>query len=270
MGKIDFRKTIILDGAIGTTLMARGLCTEICFEKLNVTNPEAIKQIYIEYLDAGSDIIYTNTFGASRMYNPLNDDVKLWTGKGVSLARECADKYNALVAASIGPLGMLMPFSEKMYAVQAQAAQEFGADIIVLETAINIDEVKLALKAIREVSSLPIFVSMYFKDDLTALDGTTIEHFVRAVAPFNVAAIGANCISLPSAYSIAKELNAYSEKPVFIKANGGIYTYNQENIVSPQAFAETMLNVKNLGVNILGGCCGTTADHIKALKASVL
>lgn len=270
---IDFRGRIILDGATGSLLSERsGAPAGYRLEKLNVENPDVVYSVHRDYVDAGSNVIYTNTFGA----NPLKLGAE--TGEVIKAAIEIARKAaggKAYVALDVGPLGKLIgeggiSFDEayENYAAVIRAAED-KTDVIVIETMTDLADARIALLAAKENSSLPIMLSMSFEENGRSAFGTDIESFARTVSGMGVSAIGINCSVGPfQMLPMAEKLLSCTKLPVFIKPNAGMPRFENGRTVydiDKVQFCDAMKKIHSLGVNILGGCCGTTPDYIRTL-----
>ena len=259
----------LLDGATGTQFQLRGLPAGKSPELLNLEDPALVEEIHRAYVGAGSDVVYANTFGANRLKMPHGKAESI-VRAGVEIARRAAgDKF---VALDIGPTGALceplgsMTFDEA-YAVFAEVVKAgAGADLIVIETMSDLTELRAALLAARENSSLPIMCSMTFEESGRTFTGVLPEAFALCVSPF-ADVVGINCSLGPDKLlPVMRRVAAYTQKPLFIKANAGLPDANMNYELSPEAFSALHGEYLKMGVNILGGCCGTTPRHIAALK----
>jgi homocysteine S-methyltransferase len=274
---------MVADGAMGTMLYARGVFINRCFDELNVSSPDLVRQIHQEYVKAGAEILETNTFGANRMrlaafgiaekLGPIN-------AAGVRLAREAA-RDTAFVGGAIGPLGAhiepLGPTSfaeaRAIFREQAEALLEAGVDLLVLETFSNLDELREAIFAAREAAGPDmIIVAQVTIDDFGNLpDGTATETFTRRLDEWPVDVIGCNCSVGPKVMlETVEKMVRYSRKPVSAMPNAGIpVRVEGRNIYlcSPEYMAQYVRRFLWNGVKIVGGCCGTTPEHIKLIRA---
>ena len=272
---IDFYGKLMLDGATGSLLTERsGAPAGYRLEKLNLENPEVVYSVHRDYVDAGSDVIYTNTFGANPL--KLGGETEKVIKAAVAIARKAAGD-RAYVALDVGPLGKLIgeggiSFDEayENYAAVIKAAAD-ETDLIVIETMTDIADARIALLAAKENSNLPIMLSMSFEAGGRSAFGTDVESFARTVTGMGVSAIGINCSLGPvEMYPMAKKLVESTPLPVFIKPNAGMPRFENGRTVydiDRARFCEAMANIHALGVNILGGCCGTTPDYIRMLAA---
>ncbi len=276
---------LIADGAMGS-LLYESVGSVRCFDELNVTEPEAVFRVHQAYIEAGAQMIETNTFGANRFKLAplgLGDEVQKLNGRGVKIAREARESAarEVLIAGSIGPLGIGVqarhPESEEILSVfheQALALEERGVDLFILETFSYIEELMLAIDAIRSFSGLPIVAQLTYSEE-----GTTygdLRPFLAAtlLKEKNVQVIGANCTLGPqSLLPILQELANAGDFRVSGMPNTGFPKKEGDRIVypksSPEYFASFARDAAEAGVRILGGCCGTTPAHIRAMADAV-
>lgn len=264
-----------LDGGMGSTLISMGYSTNGA-EKLNLSSPSAIKKIHDGYFAAGSDIVYTNTFGANRLKLPGENLGQIITA-AVKTARLSAgdDRY---VGYSCGPLGELLePFGSMTFdeaydcfREQAEIVANLDVDCVVLETITDLKELKAAILAFREHTNLPVWASMSFESNKRTYTGVSIGGFVLTAQGLGVDALGVNCGMGPDMmYENALELTKYASVPVFVKPNAGMPYFKDGKTfydVDADLFAEQMSKIADLGISMLGGCCGTTAEYIKKTK----
>ena len=286
------RGPILCDGAMGTLLYARGISFERCFDELNLSNPALVLEIHGDYIVAGAEMIETNTFGANRFklaHHGLDKKVRDINLRGVKLAREAREIAGeaTFVLGAVGPIGqLLVPLGQITYAdahaafkEQIEALLEGGADAIILETFSDLNELKTAVTAAREVTrDLPLFAQMSFTDDEHTLTGNTPEEIVAALCELPVDVIGANCSVGPAGifHAVRRMVAALNLSPVTrhpslsVMPNAGFPARIAERYMylsSPQYFAEyTPKFVGELGATIVGGCCGTTPAHIAAMR----
>ena len=264
-----------LDGGMGSTLISMGYSTNGA-EKLNLSSPSAIKKIHDGYFAAGSDIVYTNTFGANRLKLP-GENLRQIITAAVKTARLSAgdDRY---VGYSCGPLGELLePFGSMTFdeaydcfREQAEIVANLDVDCVVLETITDLKELKAAILAFREHTNLPVWASMSFESNKRTYTGVSIGGFVLTAQGLGVDALGVNCGMGPDMmYENALELTKYASVPVFVKPNAGMPYFKDGKTfydVDADLFAEQMSKIADLGISMLGGCCGTTAEYIKKTK----
>lgn len=267
-------KTLILDGAFGTMLQKKGMHAGEKPEVLNITNPGLIQEIHKEYIDAGSDVIYANTFGANALkMKDTGHSVEELIHAALQNARQ-AGKPDTLVALDVGPLGELLePMGtlsfEDAYAYYSQMmeAAKDEADLIVIETMTDLYEAKAALLAAKENTDLPVFVTMTFEPNGRTFTGCTIESMAHTLEGLQADAIGLNCSAGPDQLGpLLKELCTITRLPVIAKPNAGLPDpIDGHYHMNPESFLENMQEVAGYGVSILGGCCGTTPEYIKKL-----
>jgi methionine synthase I (cobalamin-dependent)/5,10-methylenetetrahydrofolate reductase len=277
---------LIADGAMGSQLH-EVVGPQRSFEELNATQPEAVFRVHQAYIEAGVQLIETNTFGANRLkltVAGLGDDVQRLNHRGVKIAREAREgaPREILIAGSIGPLGVLKQVREvpaeeatEIFREHAQALEERGVDLFVLETFSDLGELLAAIDAIRDFSNLPIVAQMTFAEDGTAYGGTRPADAAAKLAGRNVQAIGSNCTLGPqSLLPILQELaSAAGTLPGSAMPNVGFPRRMGDRTVyprsSPEYFAHFAQDAAALGVRLLGGCCGTTPEHIRAMAEAV-
>lgn len=268
--KLFKEKIVLLDGAFGTQLQKRGLAGGAAPERLNIENPELVYAVTREYIDSGSDVVFTNTFGANRKKLKDGDEVSRLIKEGVKIARRAAG--DKLVALDIGPTGALieplgsMTFDEAygLFKEQVEAAKD-GVDLIAIETMSDLYELKAALLAVKENCDLPVIASMTFDESGRTFTGCSAEAFALTVSAF-ADAIGINCSLAPAQiYPIMKRIADNTDLPLFIKANAGLPDSEMNYSVSAEEFARDYEKFIDMGVGILGGCCGTTPEYIAAL-----
>ena len=270
---IDLREHHLFDGGMGTMLQAAGLEAGACPERLNLTAPETVAAVHAAYAAAGADIITANTFGASR--RKLGEDPAPYIAAGVALAKGAGAPYAAL---DVGPLGGLMePFGDmtfteayEQFAEIVEAGAAAGADLILIETMSDLLEAKAALLAARERTDLPVFVTMTFGEDGRTFLGTDPACAAVTLTSLGADVVGINCSLGPA--ELAGALEAMLEAthlPVMIQPNAGLPRLVQGETVfdvGPEEFARWGEIFLDQGAAILGGCCGTTPDHIRALR----
>lgn len=270
--KKDF---VLLDGAMGTMLQKSGLKLGEIPETLNITNPEAIISIHKAYVEAGSEIISTNTFGANsyKMKN-CGYSVTELIGAAVKNARSAA-RDKALVALDIGPIGQLL---EPAGSLSFERAYEYfkeevlagkDADVIFFETFTDLLELKAGVLAALENCEKPVVASMTFEENARTFAGVSVACAALTLEGLGVSALGVNCSLGPDELSpIIKEFTSITSLPIFVKPNAGLPDPNSNSYnVSAEDFAESMDKITDFGtVKLVGGCCGTTPDYIRALK----
>jgi len=276
---------LIADGAMGS-MLHETVGTQRCFDELNSTEPEAVFRVHQAYIEAGAQIIETNTFGANRFkLEPLGlgDEVQRLNGRGVKIAREARDSATreVLIAGSIGPLGIGVqarhPEPDEILGVfreQALALEERGVDLYILETFSYIEEIILAIDAIRSFSGLPIVAQLTYSEEGTIFGDMRPGAVAALLKNKNVQIIGANCTLGPQALlPILQELAGINDLRISGMPNAGFPKREGDRIVypksSPEYFALFAREAAALGARILGGCCGTTPAHIRAMAEAV-
>lgn len=258
-------------------LQAMGLKPGASPEAMSIESPDVLVGVHLEYLNAGADIIYTNTFGANR-YKLTEcgysvDEAISAAVKNVRKAIELSGK-DALAALDIGPIGQLLEptgsltFDEAydIFKEQIEAGVRAGADMVVFETMSDLYELKAAVLAAKENSNLPIICTMTFEENMRTFTGCSVPSMALTLEGLGVRAIGVNCSLGPDElYAVMEELSRWTTLPLIFKPNAGLPdpVTNKYN-VSPEEFAESMVKTVPLGVKIFGGCCGTTPDYIRA------
>jgi homocysteine S-methyltransferase len=276
---------VVCDGAMGTMLYARGIFVNRCFDELNLSNPALVRSVHEEYLEAGADVVETNTFGAHRFKlapHGFDSQVHKINAEGARLAREAAHPRGGLVAGSMGPLGKPMePLgtisrddARAAYEEQAKGLAEGGVDLFTVETMPSLEVARAAVDAIRKVSEAPIAVSLTFTEEGTTFYGDTPEDIVRTAEEWGVAVVGANCSQGPQPMLETMQRMAAVATRVKLSAmpNAGApalvdgrYVY----LCTPEYMASHARRFLSVGVSFVGGCCGTTPAHIRNLVRSV-
>ncbi len=276
---------LIADGAMGS-MLHETLGPQRCFDELNATQPEAVLRVHQSYIEVGAQIIETNTFGANRFKLAqlgLADETSRFNSRGVKIAREARESAarEVLIAGSIGPLGLGVqarhPSPEEIRSVfheQAQALEERGVDLFCLETFSDLDELLLAIDAVRSFSQLPIIAQLTYSEEGTTHGDVRPADAAARLKMKNVQVVGANCTLGPqSLLPILQELTAVDGLKVSGMPNAGFPRREGDRIVypksSPEYFALFAREAAEAGVRILGGCCGTTPDHIRAMAEAV-
>jgi methionine synthase / methylenetetrahydrofolate reductase(NADPH) len=276
---------LIADGAMGS-LLHETVGAQRCFDELNTTEPEAVFRVHQAYIQAGAQIIETNTFGANRFKLAplgLGDEVQRLNSRGVKIAREARDSASSevLVAGSMGPLGLGVQSRhpepgeiQEIFYEQALALEERGVDLYVLETFSYIEELLLAIDAIRSFSGLPIIAQLTYSEEGTTYGDLRPADAAEQLKNKNVQVIGANCTLGPQALlPILQELAGVADLRVSGMPNAGFPKREGDRIVypksSPEYFALFAREAAAMGVRILGGCCGTTPAHIHAMAQAV-
>ena len=273
-------KYIFYDGAMGTMLYKYGLKPGERPDLMNITAPEAVESIHRMYVEAGSDIVCTNTFGSNAInlagtgYSPA--DI---INAAVTVAkRACLGK--AKVALDIGPTGQVLePAGEleyekayEMFKEMAVAGEKAGADFAAIETMSDLEELKAAMTAVSENTKLPILVTMTFEKSGYTFMGCTPESFVEAAEELGAAAVGLNCSLEPmEMLETAKRIAKAAKLPLIVKPNAGLPDGKSgEYHTGAKEFAEQMKGFAKIGARIIGGCCGTTPEYIRELKKAYM
>jgi 5-methyltetrahydrofolate--homocysteine methyltransferase len=278
------RQVVVADGATGTNYQARGLEIGTAPEEWLFEAPERVVDVHRAFVDAGSELILTNTFGATPLrlqHTPLAGRVHDVNVRAVELAREAAGE-RALVAGSLGPTGHLFeplgPLTRAEcvdnYEAQAGALADGGADLLVLETFFALDEALAAVEGVRRASDLPLVVSFSFDQGTRTMMGLSPTEAAEAVLPLGVAAIGANCgKSLAEADVVVTELLAAAgDVPVWAKPNAGVPKIVGDQILYEAGPADLAAHARayaDQGARVVGGCCGSTPEHVAAIARAI-
>jgi len=277
-------RVLVCDGAMGTMLYGKGVFINRCFESLNLSQPSLVSEVHREYLAAGADVIETNTFGASRLKLRafgLGDQVHAINLAGARLAREAAGD-RAYVAGAIGPLGVrIEPWGKtgvdearEYFREQAAALVEGGVDLLMLETFRDWNEAAAAIEAVRSVCDLPIVAAVTTEDDGNSLDGTPAEQFGPALVARGANVVGVNCSvgPAPMLETVERLADACGDVPLVAQPNAGKpRDIEGRNIYlcSPEYMATYARRFIASGVRLVGGCCGTTPEHIRQIALAV-
>jgi 5-methyltetrahydrofolate--homocysteine methyltransferase len=277
-------RVLVLDGAMGTMLQERGLAPGQAPEELNLTMPDVVAGVHREYIGAGAEIIVTNTFGGNRpklSHYGLEGRIREINDKAVEIARRVAGE-EAYVAASLGPTGRFvepvgdMTFDETadIFREQAEALIGAGADLITLETFLDIKEIRAAIIAIREISQeIPIIAMLTFDDNGRSVLGTPPEAAAITLEAAGANIVGSNCgLGIDGIYEVLRAMRKVTSLPLISQANAGLPLLVHGKTVFPgtpeemTAYHDRMVE---LGVRIIGGCCGTTPGHIRAIREAL-
>jgi methionine synthase / methylenetetrahydrofolate reductase(NADPH) len=279
------RGPILCDGAMGTLLYGKGIFINRCYDELNISQPDLIREIHHDYVRAGAEIIESNTFGANSFRlqrHGCADRVREINQAGIRLAREATANSDALVAGSVGPIGLrIEPLGKIAYEEarsafreQIAAMNEEGVDLLILETFGYLGELHQAILAAREVNpNIPIIAQVTIDEDGNCLDGSVPETYAGKLTEWGVDVIGCNCSVGPVAMLEAMEhVRRATDKPLAAQPNAGMpRSVEGRNIYlcSPEYMASYARKFIALGVQIVGGCCGTTPEHIRAMKSAL-
>lgn len=291
LSKLFASRTVLCDGAMGTTLYDRGVFINRCYDELNLSQPQLIRAIHEEYLQAGAEVIETNTFGANRFRlgrHGLRDQTHAINLAGAKLAREAAQAMSEkqgtriFVAGSIGPLGIAIEPLGKIPVTEARAAfveqiralTEGGVDLLIVETMTSLAEAHQAILAAREVApQLPVMVMVTVDDEANCLDGASPETAAVRLTEWGADAIGCNCSTGPVILLTALErMRAATSLPLAAMPNAGMPRAVEGRnlyLCSPEYMASFAKKFVLAGVQFVGGCCGTTPSHIRAMKSTL-
>jgi 5-methyltetrahydrofolate--homocysteine methyltransferase len=285
--RVHAGEILLGDGAWGTMLMARGLKPGACPEYVNLTRPEAVSEIAELYLDAGAEIITTNTFGGSALkladYS-LGERTEEINRRAVEVLRPVIGDC-ALISGSVGPCGkLLLPYGDatpevisESFIRQIGALIEAGADLICIETMIDLSEAQLAIGAARSLSAdIPIMATMTFDatpNGFFTIMGTSVEQAAAGLEEAGADIVGSNCGNgIEKMVEIARTFRKHSGLPIAIQSNAGLPENRAGKLVYPESpafMADGAGQLIDLGVSVIGGCCGTGPDHIRALRALI-
>ena len=285
--KLKQEKVLVSDGAIGSLLFEKGLTPGDCPERFNLERPDVLAEIVQEYLQAGADILQTNTFGASPLKladYKLEDKTEEINQRAVEIVKQVVGS-KALVSGSVGPTGkMLTPYGnvkpatmKDNYRRQISTLIDSGADLLCIETMTDLNEAIIAVETAREISKdIPIIATMTFdvipKGCVTIM-GNTVAEVCKNLEAAEANVIGSNCGNgTKNMIVIAQEFIDNSQLPTIIQSNAGLPSVINDSVIyqeTPSDFNEFSKTLIDMGVSIIGGCCGTTPDHIRAIRQSV-
>src|SRR5665213_475517 len=287
--------TVLCDGAMGTMLYARGVFINRSYDELNLSQPELVREVHAEYLQAGAEVVETNTFGANHFrleHFGLQDKVREINVAGVKLARECVDQIRekqaseAFVAGSIGPLGVRLEplgkvgldeareaFAEQIRAM-AEGGPGVGVDLLMVETMTSLTETKQAIRAARsEAPWLPVVVMVTVDEDGNCLDGASAETAANKLTEWGANAIGCNCSAGPATVlSVIERMRVVTSLPLAAMPNAGIPRAVEGRtlyLTSPEYMASFTRKLVKAGATFVGGCCGTTPSYTRAMKSAL-
>jgi len=278
------RGPVVLDGAWGTELQALGLELGQCPDAWNLSHPERVRSVARAYVEAGSDVILTNTFRANRIALEgvgLGASVRELNRAGVEISRRAAEG-RALVFASIGPSGRLLATGEtsdrelrEAFSEQAATLAEAGADAIVIETMSDPDEAAIAVAA-AHATGLPTIACMVFDsgpDGARTMTGASVETALRSVLDAGADVIGSNCGQGVEGFaSLCARMRAVTDRPIWIKANAGLPELDGAHVVyptTPERFAGEIPGLLRAGAAFVGGCCGTSPSFVAAIRRAI-
>ncbi len=288
-------KTVLCDGAMGTMLYALGVFINRCFDELNLSQPELVRTVHAEYLQAGAEVVETNTFGANAFrlerYG-LRDKVAAINAAGIKLARQCVNEIKdkqsseAYVAGAMGPLGVKLEpvgrvtldearaaFAEQVRAL-AKGGPGVGADLLVAETMTSLAEAEQAIRAAKsEAPGLPLMVMVTVDEEGNCLDGASAETAAKKLTEWGADAVGCNCSAGPGAVlNVIERMRAVTTVPLAAMPNAGMPKLVEgRNIymASPEYMASFARKFVKAGATFVGGCCGTTPTHTRAMKSAL-
>ncbi len=279
------KKLLVSDGATGTNLIQRGLPQGKTAEEWVLENPEAILQLHRDFVNAGSDLFLTSTFGGSKIrleQTCLADRFTEVNSKAVALAKEAKSASEVLIAGSIGPLGhMLKPLgpleekdAESYYRDQAKTLAESGVDLLVIETQFDLTEASIGVNGALSSSSLPVICSFSFDRGTKTMMGVSPAKFAQTIGKSGVIALGINCgKSLEDNLNALRELAEATDLPIWFKPNAGLPKLTDDGKpfydVTPEKMASQVESWIDSGAKMIGGCCGTTPAHLRAIAEVV-
>lgn len=278
------RTCLVTDGAMGTELFKAGLEPGTAPEVWNRQRPEEVRRIHQAYVDAGADVLLTNSFGANRLrleLNDLHDQVDPLNSEAAAIARDVADGANrpVFVAGSIGPTGRFGSIAVATLDVrpviveQARSLNKGGVDVFWIETIGSLSEAEQAIEAVQSVSDLPVVVTMHFSGGGVTPSGVSAQAAARRLVDLGVSAVGANCSDSPQATvdALTQMSDAVPGHPLVSKGNAGLPNPDPmvDSMADPDEFAAQVIGHRALGAMILGGCCGTSPAHVARLRQAL-
>jgi homocysteine S-methyltransferase len=286
---IDFKKRldegiIVCDGAMGTYLNQKGVSYDRCFDELNLSQPDLVGEVHREYIEAGAEIIETNSFGGNRFRlgtHGLENSLREINLKSVKIARDAREisGVDVYIAGSMGPLGKpIEPFGKitlaearEAFREQAEALLEGGVDLFMIETISRVDEMVVAVEAVKSVSDLPIVAQVTFTTEGSTYFGSSPAEMVQKILPLDVDVIGANCSVGPQKMlEVIEQLAELGVPYISAQPNAGLPKYYGGRFIylsSPDYFADYARLFARVGARIIGGCCGTTPEHIRKVAS---
>jgi 5-methyltetrahydrofolate--homocysteine methyltransferase len=285
ISRIVNKEHLVSDGATGTNLIARGLPNGMTAETWVLDQPDQIIKLHMDFISAGADIILTCTFGASSIRlrgSPLEGKAIQVNRKAVEIAQAATKGTQTYIAGSLGPVGQLLkpygPLSgeevKEAYAQQANAISEAGADLLVIETQFDMGEIKAAIDGVRSVSELPLVVSLSYDRGIRTMMGISPTQAGKELELLPVDVIGINCgRSLSENFQNLIELRQNTTKPIWFKPNAGLPRIDSQGSTtydtSPEAMGEQVQAWLEAGAQIIGGCCGSSPDHLKQISKHI-
>ncbi len=281
------RGVLLVDGAMGTELFARGLTAGDPPEMWNVDMPGKVADVHAGYINAGSDVILTNSFGGTAFrlkLHSLDDRVVELNAAAAACAREAAKTAGRrlVVAGSMGPTGELLEpmgsltpeTAAAAFAEQAEGLAEGGADVLWIETMSSLDEVSAAIEGARRATDLPVAATMSFDTAGRTMMGVTGADAAGRITELGVAAVGANCGNnvAETESAVAQLIDGAGDTPVIVKANAGIPEFKGDELSyngSPEVMGAHVARMMGLGVKIIGGCCGTSTEHLAYMRGVI-
>src|SRR5438552_14748813 len=276
---------VLCDGAMGTFLYSKGIFINRCYDELNLSQPDLIRSIHHEYLQAGAEIVETNTFGGNSFRlarHSLADRVRDINFTGARLAREAAKSFDLWVAGSVGPLGIrIEPLGKTSYREahdafreQIAALVEGGVDLLILETFGYLEELHQAILAARDVNpKIPVVAQVTIDEDGNCLDGSDPETFTAKLEEWGADVIGCNCsVGSVAMLDAIERVHAVTSLPLAAQPNAGVpRSVEGRNIYlcSPEYMASYARKFVAAGVRLVGGCCGSTPEHIRVMKSAL-
>ncbi|MEG0229029.1 MAG: homocysteine S-methyltransferase family protein [Oscillospiraceae bacterium] len=285
MDFIDFQKNniVIFDGAMGTMLQENGLKLGEVPERLNLDNPQLIEKIHKQYIQAGANVITANTFGANnKKMEDAQLDFKEIIKAGISIAKKATNGFeNTFVAQDIGPIGELLSplgtlsFDDayEIFKQQILIGKENGTDLFLIETMTDLYETKAALLAVKENSNIPVICTMTFEQNGRTFTGCEISSMAVTLEALGADGVGINCSLGPDEiFSFSQELLKWTNLPILVQPNAGLPDLSCDHLkydISPSQFASSIEKYLNVGITMVGGCCGTTPEYIFKIKELV-
>ena len=284
---INSQTHILLDGAMGTMLFSRGLVSGSSPDEWNISHPNEVRSVHRSYIEAGSQIILTNTFGSSRLrlaQHHLEGKTRSINQAAAENALAAAEENSrkVYIAGSMGPTGSLLkPYGplepnqvHDAYAEQAEALRDGGVDVLWIETISDINEVSLAVEGAQSATDLPICATMTFEKNGRTVMGVKPEQAIAKLIPYKPIALGANCGTGPDEIeAVVEKMHQFNpDIPLVAKANAGIPQMISGQIAydgTPEIMAEYAVNIHQRGAKLIGACCGSTPEHIAAMSKAL-